>query len=327
MPVPATPWAWAVNLVAAAGWAVIAVLATFIVVRIVRPDTNLILIWASAYTFWLYLPAYAVGAFAGVFRKWALLGAAGGVAMFHLAWILPDYRPAEAIPAGAETAPHITVMTANIFFENPDYSAMVDEMLAVDPDVVLVQEFGPRFEEEMEARASEQFPYREVAYENRFFGLAVYSKFPLQDFQVLDAGTRPVMAVTVERDGKQVRLFNVHPTSPGLGAMKSSAWNKDWSAIVDLATKEDLPLVIAGDFNMNQHHRWYNELEQEGFDSCHDERGRGNATTWPKGRKLRPIRIDQVFHNDGVVCMDVREGNGQGSDHKPVIAELSLFDD
>ncbi len=313
------------DLLAIAGWLGLAMLGAFIAVRIARPDTNLILIWTSAYTFWLYLPAYGVAAFAAVFRRWALLGAAGGVAMFHLAWVLPDYRPAEDIPVGAENAPHITVMTTNVFFENPDYGPVVEEILAVSPDVVLIQEFGPRFDEEMDARASEQYPHREIAYENRFFGLAVYSKLPVLDFEVLEAGTRPLMAVTVEKDGKRLRIFNVHPRSPGLGTTSSSAWNEDWRAILEHVEAEDGPLVVAGDFNMTQHHRWYNELEQAGFDSCHDERGRGNATTWPKGRKLRPIRIDQVFHGDGVVCLSVREGNGEGSDHKPVIAEVALF--
>jgi endonuclease/exonuclease/phosphatase family metal-dependent hydrolase len=55
------------------------------------------------------------------------------------------------------------------------------------------------------------------------------------------------------------------------------------------------PLIVAGDFNMNQHHRWYRKLKDQGLDNCHEERGRGNATTWPKNRKLRPIRIDRSF--------------------------------
>jgi hypothetical protein len=39
---------------------------------------------------------------------------------------------------------------------------------------------------------------------------------------------------------------------------------------------------------------------------------------------LPPIRIDQAFLTAGVECLAIAEGQGAGSDHKPLILEIAL---
>ena len=325
-PRSATPWAWVVDLAAAGSWLVFAGYATFIAARVYRPDSNIIFIWFNAYTFWVYLPVYGLAALAGVFRRWYLAIALGGVCAFHLAWVLPDYRPAAEIPAAAEEAPRFTLMTTNVFFGNDDYSGIAAEIGEVDPDVLFLQEFGPRLKLALEDAGVEQrYPYRQTAYENQFFGNALYSKFPLTEVGVLDAGERPLIRATIQVGGVPVRLYNVHPPSPGFRENIADAWNEGWEAITEIVGEEEGALVLAGDFNLNQHHRWYRELKDMGLLSAHEQRGRGNATTWPTGKKLRPIRIDHVFHSREVVTLSIREGVGAGSDHRPVIAELAVL--
>ena len=324
-PRSATSAAWAVSLAAAGCWLVFIVYGLFIAARIYHPDSNIIFIWFNAYTFWVYLPVYGLLIAAGLLRRWILVIALAAVAMFHLAWVLPDYRPASAIPAEAREAPSFTLMTTNVFFGNEDYSGIAAEILEEDPEVLFLQEFGPRLKLELESAGVEtRYPYRQTAYENQFFGNAVYSKFPLTEVGVLHAGNRPLIRATVQIGDTPVRLYNVHPTSPGFRENIASDWNAGWRDITNILEAEEGALVIAGDFNMNQHHRWYRELKDMGFESAHEERGRGNATTWPTGRKLRPIRIDHVFHSGEVVTLSVREGRGEGSDHRPVIAELAV---
>ncbi len=295
-------------------------------VRLVRPDRILLFIWADAYTFWIYQPAYLVAVFALVFRRWWLLGAACFVVAFHLAWVLPDYRPAQPIPAEAYAAPRIRLMTANVYFENPDYTGIADEIKDVDPDILFLQEYGPRTEVALaEAGVASAYPYTKIAYENAYFGTAMYSKLPLSDATVEYAGGRPYIRATIEIEGMKVVLYDLHPTSPGIGATAATNWNLGWKTIVAALRDEQAMAIAAGDFNMDQHHRWYRELKNIGLVSAHEERGRGNATSWPKGRRLPPIRIDQVFHTPGIVGLDIHEGIGAGSDHRPVIADLAIL--
>lgn len=309
-------------------WLAVAGYGVFIAARVYYPDANIIFIWFNAYTFWAYLPVYPLALFAVACRRWYLLTALGAVAFFHLAWVLPDYRPAEGVPAAARQAPTLRVMTINVFFENKDYTGITAEILEENPDVLLVQEFGPRVHLAFEDSGIEaRYPYRQIGYEGPFFGNATYSKFPLTAPAVLQAGTRPLIRVTVDVAGEAVTLYNVHPPSPGLSMRAAGAWNTDWQAIIALLRADPGLKVVAGDFNLDQHHHWYRELKELGLVSSHEERGRGNATTWPKGRKLRPIRIDHIFHGAGIVTLDVREGEGAGSDHRPVITTLAIVGD
>jgi hypothetical protein len=39
---------------------------------------------------------------------------------------------------------------------------------------------------------------------------------------------------------------------------------------------------------------------------------------------MPPIRIDQAFLSPEIECLDIREGRGEGSDHKPLIVDLRI---
>jgi endonuclease/exonuclease/phosphatase (EEP) superfamily protein YafD len=90
-------------------------------------------------------------------------------------------------------------------------------------------------------------------------------------------------------------------------------------------TAEPGPVVIIGDFNATQHSLVYKQLKNGGLRSAHDDCGRGYATTWPNGHwPLPPIRIDQAFISPDVTCLKIVEGQGAGSDHKPLILDIAL---
>ena len=84
-------------------------------------------------------------------------------------------------------------------------------------------------------------------------------------------------------------------------------------------------MIAVGDFNVTQFNAWMGDLEDLGYRSAFEELGRGTATTWPNGMyALPPVRLDHVLVRNGVVPLRIREGLGQGSDHKPVIVDVAL---
>ena len=86
------------------------------------------------------------------------------------------------------------------------------------------------------------------------------------------------------------------------------------------------PLIIIGDFNTTQHSRFYRQLTDAGMIDAHRQHGRGLTTTWPNGWSpgVPPIRVDQAMISPDLACLDISEGIGAGSDHKPVILEVAL---
>jgi len=88
---------------------------------------------------------------------------------------------------------------------------------------------------------------------------------------------------------------------------------------------EQGPLVVVGDCNATQYSAVYQRLTADRLRSAHEDRGRGYATSWPNGQLwLPPIRIDQAFISREVECLDIKEGEGRGSDHKPLILDIKI---
>lgn len=258
-------------------------------------------------------------------RDWKLVVAAAVVVGFHVSWVLPDYRGAASIPAEAWNAPRVKVFSVNLLFDNRAFSAIIAEIAASDPDLLLLQEFTSEAEAEVsESSIATKLPYH-VSAPGGAFGTAIYSRYPLTDAEVWDVAGIPMTRATVTVDGRRLRIFNVHPVSPS-GRSALGLWNQEWLTILVTVREEQGNLMVAGDFNITQHHRWYAEMKATGMRAAHELRGRGNATTWPNGkRKLRAIRIDDVFVSDGAVPLGIREGRGEASDHKPVIVEIALI--
>ncbi len=300
--------------------------------RLLRPDSNIVFIWLNAYTFWIYVPAYGVALLAAGLRRWLLLVPALVVCALHLWWVVPDYSGAKPIPAEAHRSPQLRLVSANVFHNNEELDDYVPLLVSLEPDVLFLQEYGRELAAALEsAGLRDELPYRREAYSSGWaFGIAVYSRFPLEDIQVQYITRRPVIRADITVDGRPLRLFNIHAISPG-SRWVVNPWNQGWREFIALFETQTVPFLVAGDFNMTQHHRWYRELQNIGMKSCHDERGRGNATTWPYGGGrllylLFPhIRIDQVFVSDGVACMAIAEGDSPGSDHRPVIADIAIL--
>ncbi|MCC6383292.1 MAG: endonuclease/exonuclease/phosphatase family protein [Dehalococcoidia bacterium] len=311
--------------VALVGWVASLPLACAALLRVVAHDRWVVSIWADAFTFWIYLPAYAV-ALAGVyFRQWRLLAIAAGVAALHLTWVLPDYRAAATIPAEAWTAPRLRFFSANLKFDNEDFGPLMAEAAAFNPDVLLLQEFTPRAEVALrDAGLDRMLPYHVSDPVAGSRGTAIYSRFPVDGETWTVAGIQMTRA-TIAREGLPLRVYNVHPVSPTSRA-NAALWADEMTALVEALGGEQGRLVVAGDFNTTQHHVWYSRLLALGLRDAHVDRGRGNATSWPYQTRLLPeIRIDQVLVGGRVTPLSIREGRGAGSDHRPMLFELALL--
>src|SRR5690349_17211195 len=137
------PWA---KLLEGVGWLVVVLLGVVALARLVAHDSTFPLIALNAFTTYLYVPIWIVLAGALLGRRWWMAGAAGLIALLHVAWVHPESLVARSVPAEAETAPKLRVMTANLLMVNQDTVGIVGEILAARPDVLLVQELAPQWE-------------------------------------------------------------------------------------------------------------------------------------------------------------------------------------
>jgi endonuclease/exonuclease/phosphatase (EEP) superfamily protein YafD len=306
-------------------WAGALGLLVLLVGRLVAFDELHVLLLADAFVLWFVLPALLVAVAAICFRA-RVLSVLAVVAVVGLAaWVLPPAFRKASVPAAAATAPRLRMVSANVMFDNPQHTALVDELRSRDADVIFLQEVTPDWWRAIRAGGLlKSHPYFIEAARWGADGMALLSRLPFASRRVLHVGRRPVPTATVRVGRATVHLVDVHVVAP----IETFDENRAQQiAITRIVRDTPKPRVVAGDYNATPTNRWYQELLDLGFHEVHEAVGDPFATTWPNGLvRVPPIRLDHVFVDDPpVVPLHVRQGTGAGSDHRPVIVDLAVL--
>lgn len=173
--------------------------------------------------------------------------------------------------------------------------------------------------------------------------LCLLSRFPLRSAEVMDrsrfdlvrdagiGGTSAAVRYTLDAPGGPVQLVNLHLETPRKGlegvlrggaegmAPNTTARQIESRVVARWAVQEQLPLVVAGDFNMPVESHIYRE-SWGGFANAFSRAGRGFGFTRFNGW-IR-VRIDHVLAGPGWRVQRAWVGPELGSDHRPVVADL-----
>lgn len=237
------------------------------------------------------------------------------------------------------------------------------------PDVVLFQEFINRdkqnfqFIQRMKNLGYLYYrlePRGGKAQENRFFGLATFSKFPIKNYGVafpdnskLQQTNKAVSIFSDVQINKQiVRVYNTHLQSLKFG-------NEDYTFVENIGNNEDKqtlekskgistkiiqaaqkralevegiskhtercphPFIIAGDFNDPPFSYSYHTLSKnlkDGFIEC----GFGWGTTFHGIRTIPGLRLDYILFSDELEISSFSIGPKNLSDHRPLFSTFRL---
>ena len=322
----------------------IAFLLTLTGVNIAGPDQ-----WALG-SFNLYVPQwlYALPA-AGLLplflwraRRWAwipllcALWVLGPIMGFCWRWFTP---------APDETkGTRLRVMTYNVKNGRDDMGAIAADIQKFHPDILLCQESNGTFR----AAAQNLLVGWNIQVSDQF--LIASKRFTLgaAEAKYINApgwGTQ-VMRCQTEIGGRAVTLYTAHLKSPrgGLIAMLKHLrhpnqasddqvlWNTDLRLnqahiLAGLLREEVNPTLLTGDLNAPVQSLACREFFNEGFRDAFSEAGRGYGFSY--GQKVRRmpfayVRIDHVLLSKEWQALDCKVGNNEGSEHRPVIADLYL---
>jgi endonuclease/exonuclease/phosphatase (EEP) superfamily protein YafD len=306
-------------------WAGVLGLLVLVAGRFVAYDDLHLQLLTDAFALWFVLPALLVAVAAICSRARVLSVLAVLVVVGMAVWVLPPVFRSASIPAAAATAPRLRVLSANVMFDNPQHTALVDELKSYDADVIFLQEVTPDWWRAVrEGGLLRTHPYVIEAARWGADGMAMLSRRPFLSKQLLHVGRRPVPTATVRVGRTEVHLVDVHVVAP----VRSFEENRDQQLAINRIVREaPRPRIVAGDFNATPTNRWYQELIDLGFHEVHEAVGEPFATSWPNAtRRVPPIRLDHVFVDDPpVVPLDVHQGTGTGSDHRPVIVDFAVL--
>lgn len=242
----------------------------------------------------------------------------------------PALRSYLSTPASHRQQPSaLRVMTCNLLMVNRNTAPILAEIGIARPDVLLLQEYTPDWHDAaLDSGLGELFPYWSVVPRNDSFGVALYSRFPF--VQEVDnrlplgrAGIEQTRAV-ISIDGREVAVYNVHLLPPR--RLDYTVDNRlQFAGLLDVLAAEKLPYVLGGDLNLTGDTPQHRDLRAAGAKAAHDDAGRGRGTTWPVNSFLRylpGLRLDHLYAGNGLVPLTCRTGEGRGSDHRPVIADV-----
>ena len=254
----------------------------------------------------------------------ALLGI--GVALIP-AFDVPTARPARDGGGG------LKVITANLFVGNTEGPAGFIEILRREkPDIVVLEETTRAWDEALSAAGL--YPYQSSTESRARDSLKVFSRLPIRaETELKRAFTeehayKQPLRLELELGGKPLFLYAFHPETP----RRPWQWrdrNAYLSAAAD-AVKGDLekgPVIVAGDWNTPTWSPFFRGfLRQAGLAST--------AGGWLQPVTRFSMKLDALAYigasiDHVVVSPDIsvrahRIGPAFGSNHLPVIAELSL---
>ena len=242
--------------------------------------------------------------------------------------VLSVYLQVEQPPPGQTK---IRIMSHNVLAGNRSYAAVKEQVVKIDPDLLVIVEYDQDWHIAMQSLIDDgTFPYSVRAPRWHGFGIAIFSKLPLTDSQTYqltgEVTDAPMVTAEFMVGDQKLRLAGVHAFSP-MTAFRLKLRNEQLSEAVEILKPSGTPTIVMGDYNCVPWSPFLDDfLKKTGY---RDSRvGFGYQGSWnARYRWPALIPIDHAFVSPEVHVHDRYIGQAAGSDHYPVVVEVSISEE
>ena len=255
-------------------------------------------------------------------KKRKITALAGSFALINLVLILPIYWPAQKVNF-SPTTESIKIIYANVFTSNTRTDRFNKMIGREKPDIIVLSEINDRWVEQLSYLESEFIFSRKFPRADNF-GLGLYSKIPLNEFNklYLSPARIPALRATFHLNNQPITLLGIHPLPP-----VNKPYFDDRNEQLKQAAEEIIritnPVILIGDFNTTGWSPYFRELIQR--TGLKDSRnGFGLQPTWPTFIQPLLIQVDHCLVSPEIIIEDRRTGPDIGSDHYPIIVEVGF---
>jgi endonuclease/exonuclease/phosphatase (EEP) superfamily protein YafD len=268
---------------------------------------------------------------ATVIALWAVVRRAPTTALIatiavaaNLVPLLPFVLPGTAAAQASELP--VRIMVANVSFRNSDYSRVREAVSRENPDVVGLLEVNEVWLDELAVLGAE-YPYTVFRPQEGAHGLALYSRFPVQELPTspyIQDGVQTSISVDLQLRPARVHLILAHLMAP-IGPREAALRNEQIARLATLMEEDsDVQQILIGDLNVTPWSPKYAPLETRvGLSNA--ARGRGYVPTWPSWMPTGFLRIpiDHCLVSEGLSVQQFRTGPDIGSDHLPIVVDVA----
>ena len=243
-------------------------------------------------------------------QRWVQGGCLLAALGFGLYWATP--RLPTAVPQLQDPVP-VRVVWANVQHKTRNVRALLEWIETLDPPVEVLGLAELHHEESLRL-VRERFPH---GLHDRATGVALLARTEPQDMQsVWVQNGRPILHLSTETQGRRLDLVAAHALVPSGGGQPGI------QAMGQLLRGLDHAALIA-DLNLTPWAREFRGLLRDG-DLRDGRRGRWPVKTWgPRGSSWVGLPIDHALVRGEVVVEGFVVGPDLGSDHRPLVVDLS----
>jgi len=241
------------------------------------------------------------------------------LAVVNMAVVFPFYFGRQSIDP--KNAP-LRAMLLNVNTSLGDATRVRAVVEAEAPDFLVLEEINARWLADL-AWLTNTHPHRLIQPREDNFGIALYSKLPLQDGRIIDIGEAgvPSIIATAQAEHTKLCIVATHPLPP---------FGKDYSRLRN-GQLEQLPkfldsphpILLLGDLNVTPWNSHFRKLLKE--TKLRDStRGFGYQPSWPSHAPLFLIPLDHCLHSKAITIVNRRIGKNVSSDHYPLIVDFVI---
>ena len=238
-------------------------------------------------------------------------------------------KVASVAPDKVDASERVSLLLANVYMHNREADALLDVVQQTDPDMLLLMETD-RWWIDQVGPLRERYAHRHELPIDNTYGMALYSRYPLQDFTTmfLQHDSVPSFHCDVQLpNGRSFRFHGVHPVPPVHSKHPDNAGQKEKELVLvgNLVEEDALPEMVAGDFNDVA---WSNTSRLfEASGELEDTRiGRGMYNSFDAQSWIMRWPLDHVYVSEEFRVVSFRRLGKFGSDHFPILVELALLD-
>ncbi len=236
-------------------------------------------------------------------------------------WYIPASRPTFSNNPGIEK---LKILLINVHTSNTEYAKTMQYIKEMDPDLLALEEINERWLAALSSVLT-RFPYRKIILREGNFGIALFSRLPLQDPVVKYFGRVkiPNILSQVSLTRNPVTILFTHvlpPSSVRYFRVRNTQLEKIASSREEFGER----LILIGDLNTTSWSYYYRRFISR-MRLRDSRKGFGLQPSWPTMEPFLRIAIDHCFVSEEIVVLDRRIGPDIGSDHYPVYIELGLL--
>lgn len=226
---------------------------------------------------------------------------------------------------GTASKGRIRLLICNVQMENTAHERLLRLVRDTDPDVLLAVETDERWVQALEALTTD-YPFVVRRPQNNWFGMVLFSRLPLVESKVefLVQDDIPSVFAVLELAGDRVVLRGLHPRPPEPLRDQDSTPRDAELVLVGrwIGKQNGAPTIVAGDLNDVA---WSatTQLFLRLSGLLDPRMGRGLYSSYNARNFLVRWPLDHLFHSNHFRLVELRRCDDIGSDHFPVLVELS----